>query len=371
MTRKFANFLIAAGFCVFFSFVQAQANTPEIDSPDYSRLLYYIHMEDLQSPLVLFEDQDGDFDKTLNQENIAYLNQNKELLKRISSRLKGQTLKWHLASSSKRLLVVPERRTEYAWLFDRYCHEVVDYVLKRTRLPNPYLGIATLEGELPPARDDAPRGITAYLVHNIADEYVEEYVFYTQDDDSTKIKIKLRNRVFNGKIGSYTSDLKIGPHSSFEFVREPYTLWQNSARDPLNVFIAPVEETLHISVRGATEKAIRENLKRMEPKTLQDVQNVVNDWMAVEEAIVGGLVNQLMPDIFTRFLHDPSVDKMAAAMAARDEHVQYRYLHQGIQVVNDLGLEPAIHLYLSDPGHFKTLMANMQLAAAPTQTTVQ
>ena len=317
--------------------------TNALDAPsDYSRLLEYITMDDLQSPLVLIEDRQGDFDKDRNQENIAYLNGNPELLKRMQSRLHGEHIQWKLSNSYKRLLAVPEERQEYARLFEGYCKEAVAYVLGRIDFPNPYAAIATLSGPLPAAGDSAPEGLTAYLVHNIADEYVEEYLFFNEAEDNTKIKIQMSNRVFSGIIGSYSSQLVIGAENHFEFVREPYTFWQNSALNPLNVLIAPVEETLHVVLRQYTETAISGQLEQIKPQKLDQVKQVVNDWMAVEEAIVGGLVSKLMPEVLTRFVSKSSQELMAKAMADRDAHPQYRYLDRGIHIVADMGLQDAL-----------------------------
>jgi hypothetical protein len=342
----------------------AASTTTDVGGDDFSRLLEYIALDDLQDPLVVFQDHSGDFDRTLNKENIAFLNKNKELLKKIKTRLKGDSLQWKLSSSSKRRLIVPETRTEYAALFQRYCRESIDFVLERLRSPSPYTDIATLSDTLPLGRAQTNSGVKAFLVHNIADEYIEEYTFYNQDDDSTKIKIKLSNRVFSGKIGSYSSDLVIGENSSFEFIHEPFTLWQNSAENPLNVFIAPVEETLHILMRDATEAAIRADLDQVQPKQVKEVEAVVDDWMAVEEAIVGGLVARLMPEVFSRFLPNTSGSELNEALAERDQFSQYRYLERGIKVVIDMGLEEAAKLYKADPLHFKQLVDSSNLAKA-------
>ena len=328
----------------------------EIRSEDYTPLLEYIAMEDLQEPLVVFQDNAGDFDSELNRENIAYLNQNKPLLQKIKARLKGETLHWKLAASNKRLLVVPETRPEYADLFQNYCRNAIDYVLKRIQAPNPYRTIRTVQGPLTKSEADEGGGITVYLVHNVADEYIEEYVFFNQDNSATKIKIKLQNRVFNGIVGSYSSKLIIGENNHFEFAREPYTVWQNSARNPLNVFIAPIEETLHIVLRQATENAIRAQLDQVKPERLSGVQEVVKEWMAVEEAIVGGLVAKLMPEVFHQFVHLPDPRKLAEALAERDSHTQYRYLDNGIRVVSDLGLKQALDLYKNDPDRFRMMV---------------
>lgn len=333
-----------------------QASNQLTHLPDYSRLLDYIQMQDLEDPLIVFGEAENKFDQQLNQENVAYLNENKELLQHIQMRLNVNSIQWQLNTHFKQLLVVPENRDDYARLFEQYCRDAIDYLLARIRLPNPYGDIATVKEPMPAVRGKGHKGINVYLVHNIADEYIEEYLFYSKDNDQTKIKIKLSNRAFDGKIGSYSSKLKIGKNSTFEFTRESYTLWQNSAKDPLNVFIVPIEETLHILLRDTTEAAIQGTLAQCKPKDIHDLESVISDWMAVEEAIVGGVVWQIMPDLLTHFVDELAEAKMSETMAARDEHIQYRLLDQGIRQVADLGVEAAIALYQSAPQRFRRML---------------
>jgi hypothetical protein len=358
--------LLIPAFCLFLFFGVNTGHASSSDSQisDFSRLLNFIEMEDLQDPLELFEDHQGDFDKELNQENLAYLKDQKDLLKQIQGRLKTQNMKWRLASSSKRILFVPEKRPEYARLFESYCRQATAYVLDRLNVLSPFAEIFTLQKPVLQPKSSAAEGITAYIVHNLADEYIEEYLFYNADDDQTKIKIKLSNRVFHGRIGSYSSNLKILDKSQFEFIHEPYTIWQNSSKNPLNVFIAPIEETLHIVLRCSTEEAIRKNLEILKPTNIGQVKQVIDDWMAVEEAIVGGLISKLMPDVFRKFFHESSEEKISKAMAERDCHQQYRYLPKGIQVVTEMGLNAAMLFYQENPQQFKDKLTEIRMKMA-------
>jgi hypothetical protein len=327
------------------------------DRSDYSLLFDYIAKSDLESPLVLIEDHQGDFDQDRNRENMAYLNGNTALLEKIKGKFKGDAVQWKLSNSSKRLLAVPEEREEYAYLFERYCNDAVGYVLDRLHMPNPFGAISTLHGPLSEAARSVSDEKTAiYLVHNVAEEYVEEYLFFDPEGEDTKIKIKLSNKVYSGIIGSYSSQLVIGENSQFKFIREPYTLWQNSAINPLNVLIVPVEETLHALMREATEGAIQDQLKQIQPQHISEVQDVIDHWMAVEESIVGGLVEQLMPGLLNRVVLHPPDDLMDEAWANRQEHEQYRYLNQGRRMVADLGVEAALALYRTDPLKFSHLV---------------
>lgn len=353
--------------CMFMAVSAVLASERPDSAMNYSRLLEYIQIEDRQSPLVEFLRGEEGIDQVLNRENVSYLSKEQDLLERIRTQLNSENLEWRLGNASKYLMFVPEERFEYASLFESYCHDVVDYVLSRTRLPNPYQSIATLSGAPESTELSGNEGITAYLVHNIADEYVEEYIFSDRSGEGKKIKIKLRNRVFNGEVGSYTSNLVIGENQQYEFVREPYTLWQNSAENPLNVFIAPIEETLHIALRGSTEDAIKSALEKTQPQKLAEIEQIIEECMAIEEAMVGGLVSRLLPEVFNRYLPGSPAQHIKDAMAHRGAFEKYRYLDRGIQVVSDLGLEAAIELYQTDLNGFKSMLA--QPPARPSEVT--
>jgi hypothetical protein len=354
----------------FFLYLLAGAPAPyasnlQASDIDYSRLLNFIELNDLQEPLVEFGTAEAGFDQQLNRENIAYLNQDQSLLETIKTRLKGDTLTWRLSTASKRLLVVPESREEYAQLFEQYCRTAVDHLLTRIKMPNPFDQIVTLGGPLPTLPEpQQPSGVTAYLVHNLVDEYVEEYLFFNEDDDQHKIKIKLSNRMLDEKIGSVSSDLKIEAENRFEFVRQPYTVWQNSAKNPLNVLIVPIEETLHLLVRPFTEIALQSDLVQFSPTQLDQVQQVVDDWMAVEEAIVGGVVWQVMPEILTRYVHQESPYLLSDILTEREELPQYQLLRSAIQVVDDLGVDQSIDVYSKNPLDFRNMLGASKLSAS-------
>jgi hypothetical protein len=357
-----ANIRISAGLIIVFTFLLLEAfpaaamKGPEGER-NYSHLLDFIAKPDLQTPLVLVEDHQGDFDKERNLENRSYLNDHPGLLTQIQHKLNGDTIQWELAGSSRRVLAVPESREDYAHLFESYCNDAIDYVLDRLQLANPFADIMTLSADLSgsltsPSQD----GTIAYLVHNLAEEYVEEYLFFNPEKQGTKLKIKLSNKVYTGVIGSYSTQLVIDPDLKYEFIREPYTFWQNSASNPLNVLIVPVEETLHAALRESTEGAIQDQLKLERPKKVGDVQSVIDHWMAVEEAMVGGLVAQLMPDLLERFVLQSSTSLLADTLAERRQHDQYRFLSGGVQTVADLGIHAALDLYQTKPQEFAYLI---------------
>ena len=345
----------------------AGAGNPPKSQLDSSLLFAFIQKEDRQSPLVAFGQADSGIDEVLSRENRTFLGGNQALLERIRTQLASETLQWQLEEASTRRMIVPEHRPAYAALFENYCQAAVDYVLQKTRLPNPYRSIATFEDEdgWREAATGEKGGITALLVHNIADVYTEAYVFSDAADGGPKVRIKLSNRSFTGEVGSYSSWLIVGEDKQYEFVRNPYTLWRNSADDPLNVLIAPIEETLHIALRQATEEAIKQRLVSQPPPPPNMVERIVEEWLAVEEAAVGGLVRQLMPEIMDRFLVAWPRRDIDATLAARRQFDKYRYIDAGIRIVETLGLETFINLYQQDPQAFRAMLDAAPIDDAP------
>ncbi len=345
----------------------AGAGNPPKSQLDSSLLFAFIQKEDRQSPLVAFGQADSGIDEVLSRENRTFLGGNQALLERIRTQLASETLQWQLEEASTRRMIVPEHRPAYAALFENYCQAAVDYVLQKTRLPNPYRSIATFEDEdgWREAATGEKGGITALLVHNIADVYTEAYVFSDAADGGPKVRIKLSNRNFTGEVGSYSSWLVVGEDQQYAFVRNPYTLWRNSADDPLNVLIAPIEETLHIALRQATEEAIKQRLVSQPPPPPTMVERIVEEWLAVEEAAVGGLVRQLMPEIMDRFLAAWPRRDIDATLAARRQFDKYRYIDAGIRIVETLGLETFINLYQQDPQAFRAMLDAAPIDDAP------
>jgi hypothetical protein len=347
---------LSISILLFSTYARAENRTTQWHH--FEHLLDFIRMEERQDPLVEFTQTREGLDAALSQENRRFISQNEGLLEDIRTELKGNDLNWKLRQATTRLMVVPIAHPDYAALFERYCYAVIDYVLQETRLPNPYQAITTLDGSPADPIRSGDEGITAYLVHNIADVYSEEYEFFAAIDSDRSIRITLDNRTYRGEIGSYSSFLVIDEDRQYRFEHNPYTLWRNSAEDPLNVLIAPVEETLHIALRDATEGAIKSRLTDQPPSTRADMEAVVEEWLAIEEAAVGGLVSALLPEILDRILDGDSTADVMRTLAERHAFDKYRYLDQGIAVVNSIGIQSTIAVYLEQTDHFKAMLAS-------------
>jgi uncharacterized protein YdeI (BOF family) len=320
---------------------------------DYSRLLELIQLDDQQQPLFVFNDFEEEFDKASHRATRQYFKENPGLIQRIKDKLEGGKLRWKLRNLKHRLLFVPESRTEYATLYKDYCFDVIQEILDKTGFSNPYDSIQTLKRSKP-VHHERNDGVTVYIVHNLAKEYVGTYVFSNQTNK--KVKIELKGKLYNGDVGAYTSTLVIDEDGDIEFVKDKYTIWQNSAANPYTALMVPAEETLHIVLSGYTESAIRKAVEQNHQRSLKSVKKIVEDWMAVEEAIVGGIVYRLFPSILEERIEDLPPSRIEMDLIAKSQFEKYRHLEKGITVVEEIGYREAIRMYSKDPVAFRDLL---------------
>ncbi|NIV98344.1 hypothetical protein GWN26_04000, partial [Candidatus Saccharibacteria bacterium] len=326
------GWLINKGFALIITVFMALAsvNSYAEAAGDYSRLLEFIQLDDQQQPLYVFNDFEEEFDKASHRATRQYFKENPGLIQRIKDKLKGGKLRWKLKNLKHRLLFVPENRAEYVTLYKDYCLDVIHAILDKTGFSNPYDSIQTLKRSKP-VRHEKNEGVTVYIVHNLAKEYVGTYVFSNQTDK--KVKIELKGKLFSGDVGAYTSTLVMDEEGDIEFVKDKYTIWQNSADNPYTALIVPAEETLHIALRDYTESAIKRAVQQSHLRSLKSVGKIVEDWMAVEEAIVGGIVYRLLPGILEERIEDLSLSYIEMDIIAKSEFEKYRHLEKGITIV--------------------------------------
>ncbi len=326
---------------------------PDKPPADYSRLVEFIQLEDRATPVYAFNDFAKRFDQASHQTTLDYLQKRRDLIKKIRNELGGKHLQWKLDDFEQRLLYVPETREEYAALYEDYCQEVIGFILNETELDNPYSHIETLDHTKPEIPGES--GVAVFLVHNLAREYVGTYAFFNENHQK-EVKIALRGRIYIGEIGSYSSMLEIKDDGSVHFTHNRYTIWQNSAAQPYNALIVPLEETLHIALRPQTETAIRQQLSTLEKKSYRDAQKIVEHWILIEEAIVGGLVDILFPRVVDRYIAGFPPAEIEKSVHAKFRIKSYRHLQKGIEVVRNMGSKAAIGMYRRNPGKFRDLV---------------
>ena len=320
---------------------------------NYSRLVELIRLEDKVEPVYVFNDFEETIDKAGIKYTKDYLSNRKDLIRKIRRDLGGDSLRWKLDNFKQRLVFVPETRDEFATLYKNYCIDVIDFILDETRLENPYSQLKTLQGDNPVISENP--GITVFLVHNLAREYYGTYSFFNENPKK-EVKISLRGTHFIGEIGSYSSTLEIKKDGTIEFVRNNYTIWQNSAQLTYNALIVPIEETLHIALRPYTEKAIRNELKNPAEVKTHDAEQIVEQWVAVEEGLVGGLVDVFFPKIVSRYLDNYQSVEIERGLESKLRIKKYRHLLEGIRMVDNTGYQAAVDLYTRNPNKLKEML---------------
>lgn len=261
-------------------------------------------------------------------------------------------LRWNLKSLSSRLLYVPENRPDYIVLYEAYCLSVIREILEKTQLPNPYASIITLSEKPPSLRSS--NGLCAYIVHNLASEIRAKYEFRNASDQT--VAIELSGRYLSGEVGSYSSFLSFDDNGEVVFTRDQFTIWQNSAQNPYTALMTPVEETLHITLRESTEAAIKTSIENIGTRSALVARDIVDEWISVEEAIVGGLVNFLLPPILEKQVGILPLAFISKDIEAKSSFTKYRHLKQGIHLVGAMGYKAAIRLYRYDPIAFRSLL---------------
>lgn len=327
---------------------------PSASLTNYSRLLEFIVLEDLDAPLYAFNDFAEGFDLESLTASMGYFEEHQGLLGKIREDLPGEFVRFRLDGFSHRLMFVPERRGEYSSLFETYCQDIIDEVLERVRLRNPLSRIETPLVARPDV-SGSEGGVSAFLVHNLAKQYVAEYVF--SGADSKQVRVELKGQVFVGEVGSFTTTLSLGEEGALDFERSPYTIWQNTARNPYTALIVPAEETLHVALRDYTIRAIKAELDAQPMKNVEELGRIAEEWIAVEEAIVGGVVHALLPGILRRYL--PGL--IPPAFVARDIEEKsrldkYRYLRPAVSLARQMGPERMMTIFMEAPAQFREFL---------------
>jgi hypothetical protein len=346
----FRGIAVATGTCIFAFFCISSDASPK--PGDYSRLVEFLNLQQQEeSPLYAFNTFEDDVTPDSPQTDLRFFNEHPTLVRNIRNDLGNGSIQWRLEHSRHRLLFVPETREAFARLFEGYCRDVIDYILRKTDLENPYVTIETLLREKP---DLSQSGVHVFLVHNLAKEVVGTYVFSNPIRES--IMIEISRKTFLGEVGSYTTNIRFRPSGEPEFLWDSFTVWQTTAKNPFAVLCVPVEETLHIALRDHTHRVIQQHLDPEEMKDAAAPEAVVDDWMAVEEALVGGVTYALLPSFLKRTSVEIPDSLIEEEIDSRTQFSQYRHLRNAIEAVHRVGYKNAIRMYQDHPENFRELL---------------
>jgi hypothetical protein len=121
--------------------------------------------------------------------------------------------------------------------------------------------------------------------------------------------------------------------------------------------MVPVEETLHILLREHTHRAIKDSLIRDGITDVSVAEVIVKEWVAVEEAVVGGLVHELLPAYIERHVRKLPSSYIEEDIKSKAGFDRYKYLPKAIDLVKSMGCKPVLKLYSNDPVEFKRLLS--------------
>ena len=312
--------------------------------------------DEREGPLLMFRDFVADPDVEVEQHIRLQLGQRKDLLNLIRKKIGFEKqLRLSVEDIHVRLMFIPQRQDGHTAAYRRYCQDITDYLFEMNHLDNFYSAITSPKESCPPISET---GISAFLVHRLAKDYRAVCKFSAESGRS--IKYKVTGAIFSNYLGAVDLEIQSLAPGHFGLARKPFTIWQNNTRDLYTLMSVPVEETLHYQLGKATDREIEASMSQHPPENLSAAQHLAEEWMAVEESVVGGLVHRVLE-------HYCSLHRMAMPASVPGEKSlevpslpQYRYRSRGIDLVENLGFQQAMAMYMDSPSNFKDQLFRQQ-----------
>lgn len=302
-----------------------------------------------EGPLLVFRDFAADPDVEVERHIRLELGQRKELLALLKKKIGFENqVRLAVEDLHVRLMFVPQLQEGPATAYRRYCLDVTDYLFEMNPMDNFYAAITSPRESYPPL---AETGVSAFLVHRLAKEYRAVCRFTAESGRS--VKFKVTGAVFSNHLGAVDLEIQLLAPGKFGLRRKPFTIWQNDTEHLYTLMSVPVEETLHYQLGKATDREIAVAMQNHPPESLAAAQRLAEEWMAVEESVVGGLVNRVLEQYCNR--HQMAISAFASGdkRPAVPSLEQYRYRDRGIELVDNLGFQKAMALYMDSPSNFK------------------
>jgi len=306
-------------------------------------------MTERETPLLIFRDVVDDPDAEIEKQSRGQVRRRKDILACIGKKFgTGRRVRLSVEQIEVRLMFVPQQQKRSAAAYRRYCRDIVDYLFEINRTDNFYTAIDAPSESYPPIPN---AGISAFLVHRLAKAY--RAVCRFEADSGRSVKYRVTGAIFSNHLGAVDLEIECVSPGRFSLHRRPFTIWQNSSDAVYTLLSIPVEETLHYYLGNATDRQIADTLRANPMMDLSSARSLAEEWMAVEESVVGGLVDQVLERYCATYglprLHQFTNGGNAPPPALS----QYRYRRQGLALVRDLGLRRSIAMYMARPSDFK------------------
>ncbi|BBO70437.1 hypothetical protein DSCA_43670 [Desulfosarcina alkanivorans] len=302
-----------------------------------------------EAPLLVFRDFATDPDVEVIRHIRHELGQQKDMLARIRQTIGFEKrVKFSMEEIQVRLMYVPQLQDRHADAYYRYCLDVTEALFQMTGMDNFYDVITCPRTRFPAV---STTGKSAFLVHRLAKAYRAVCRFTAESGRS--VKTTLSGAIFSNHLGAVDLEIQLMAPGEYRLTRRPFTIWQNDTRNLSTLMSIPVEETLHFYIGQATDREIANAMAHHPPTDLAAAQRLAQSWMAVEEAVVGGLVNSMLAGYCTRrHVTLPGFYTGETHPAVPSLH-RYRYRDQGIRLVRDLGFKDAVSRYMDNPSAFR------------------
>ncbi len=303
----------------------------------------------LTAPLFPFralgEDPDGEIQAHIYRE----VARQPGLLDRLKARIGAdRPIALNLRDLKLELQYIPETRSRLASAYQDYCRKAIAHTCRMAQVPSFYKGVFVPQA----ANPDIAQGdeISAFVVHRLVKAY-DAICEFTGSGGS--VKFKVAGSIYSSHLGAVEMDVEGLPDGSYRIARRNYTVWQDHSDNVYTLLQIPVEETLHYLMGRYTDRHLLHQLHQDEISQTTEVQAIAKHWMAVEEALVGGLVEQVLPALIRSqelSLDDSDAQRSAAAKAGLP---QYRYRDVGVRVVESMGVQGAMQMWRDDPQAFQ------------------
>lgn len=326
--------------------ISAWALPQEAPAPLLSELPY---SEALTAPQrafrVLGEDPDGEVKAHIYGE----VARQPGLMERLKTRVGGdRPIALTLNDIKIELRYIPETRAPLARAYREYCRHAVAHTCRTAQVPSFYKEVLVPQADLPEIT--AGEGVSAFIVHRLVKAY-EAICEFTGSSGS--VKFKVAGAIYSSHLGAVEMDVEGLPDGSYRVARRNYTIWQDHSDNLYTLLQIPVEETLHYLMGHHTDRHLRHQLHRDAVSQTAQVQEIASHWMAVEEALVGGLVEQVLPGLIRSQALSLEAGEVERSAAAKADLPQYRYRDVGLRLVESMGVQAAMQMYREDPLEFE------------------
>jgi hypothetical protein len=248
-------------------------------------------------------------------------------------------------------MYVPQRIAGPGGAYQRYCRNIIAFLFEMIQTENFYTAITSPNDSFPMPDDN---GVTAFLVHRLAKSYQATCRFTAESGQY--VEYRASGAIFSNHMGAVELEIEIISPRQVRLKRKPFTIWQNNSDDVFTLMALPVEETLHYYVGNATDHRLAEALRLAPPRSITGALQLAEEWMAVEESIVGGLVARVVKDYCIQHHMDfPPMDS-EDLRSSEPNLPQYKYRRYGIDLVREMGFHKALALYMSHPDDFRDLL---------------